>query len=147
VENARLQEPRCIGPTGSIDRDTVSSNPARAAHGRTTTMTYSTATGTSAASCGRTRRHQIAAGSGPSQRGCRKAPMIAVIRRRARMRWQISRWRGNARPLTSPLLDCINQCVGRKRFVQICVAACFNRFDLILPNINSCHHNNIERTS
>src|SRR5665647_2641542 len=41
---------------------------------------YSTATVTSAGSCGRTRRQKIAGGSGRSLRGYRKARMIGVTR-------------------------------------------------------------------
>ena len=65
---------------------------ARAAtNGRMTTTTCSTATSTSAASGGRTPRHQIAAGSGRSLPASRNTRIIAVIRRRARTRWRISR--------------------------------------------------------
>ena len=56
-------------------------NPARAANGRTMTTTCLIVIATSAASCGRTPRHQIAAGFGRSRRGCRNTRMIAVMRR------------------------------------------------------------------
>jgi hypothetical protein len=69
---------------------------------RTTITTCSTASSSSAASSGRTRRAETRLGSGRSRRGCRNTRMIAATRRRARMRWQILRRRGNGKK-TAPV--------------------------------------------
>jgi len=79
-EETRRREPGSILDRSAIRRNDPQQHARqRRAHGETTTTMCSTATSTLVASCGRTRLRQIADGSGPSRRGCRKAHMTVAM--------------------------------------------------------------------